>query len=164
MEKTLTSYWALPLRILFGIAFMIHGAPKLFSAAGHAGFAGMLTQLGVPVPALFAWLVGILEFFGGAALIVGFLTAEVSILLAIDMLVALFLVHLRHGFSFIQVIGSTPEGPRFGMPGIEVNLIYIGGLLSLLIGGPGAASIDERVLSPTNRSKPPWLRHHATPA
>ena len=38
IEK-LSSYWALPTRILFGIAFMIHGAPKLFSAAEHAGFA-----------------------------------------------------------------------------------------------------------------------------
>lgn len=163
MEKTFSSYWAMPLRLLFGIAFVIHGAPKLFSGAERAGFVGMLSQLHVPAAGLAAWLIGILEFFGGLGLIVGLFTAEISILLGIEMLFALFLVHLPHGFSFVQVLGMTPEGPRFGLPGIEVNLMYIGGLLSLFIGGPGPVSIDERLLSPTNRSKPPWLRHHAVP-
>ena len=164
MEKTFSSYWAIPTRLIFGIAFVIHGAPKLFFAAERAGFVGMLTQLNVPLPGVAAWLIGALEFFGGIGLILGLFTAEISILLGIEMLFALFLVHLPHGFSFVQVLGMTPEGPRFGMPGIEVNLMYIGGLLSLFIGGPGPVSIDERLLSPTNRSKPPWLRHHAAPA
>jgi putative oxidoreductase len=158
MEKTLSSYWALPLRVLFGIAFVIHGAPKL-TGAGHAGFVGMLSQLGVPAAGLAAWLIGLLELFGGFALIVGLFTAEVSILLGIEMLVALFLVHLPHGFSAINVVGMTPEGPKFGMAGIELNLLYVAALLSLLIGGPGPLSMDERILSPQNRTKPPWLRH-----
>src|SRR5574341_485091 len=134
MEK-FSSYWALPTRILFGIAFMIHGAPKIFSAAGHEGFAGMLAQMQVPAAGLAAWLIGLLEFFGGLALGIGLFTAEISVLLGIEMLFALFLVHLPHGFSFVQITGMTAEGPRFGMPGIEVNLLYIGALLSLFIGG-----------------------------
>ena len=159
MEKTLSSHWALPTRLLFGLAFVIHGAPKLFSAGGHEGFVGMLTQLHVPFAGLAAWLLGLLEFFGGFALILGLFTAEVSILLGIEMLFALFLVHLKAGFAFVQFLGMGPDGARFGLPGIEVNLLYIGALLSLLIGGPGPLSIDERILSPANRSKPPWLRH-----
>jgi putative oxidoreductase len=164
MERKLSSHWALPIRILFGLAFVIHGAPKLFSMAEHTGFVGMLSQMHVPLAGLAAWLIGILEFFGGVGLILGLFTAEISVLLGIEMLFALFLVHLPHGFAFVQVVGMTPEGPRFGLPGIEVNLLYIGALLSLFIGGPGPVSIDERILSPTNRSKPPWLRHGAAPA
>src|SRR5512138_1051309 len=164
MERKLSSYWALPIRILFGIAFVIHGAPKLFSAAEHAGFVGMLAQLHVPAAGPAAWLIGILEFFGGVGLILGLFTAEISVLLGIEMLFALFLVHLPNGFDTVRFLGMTPEGPRFGMPGIEVNLLYIGALLSLFIGGPGPVSVDERILSPTNRSKPPWLRHGAATA
>ncbi len=40
----------------------------------------------------------------------------------------------------------TPQGPQFGMPGAEVNLLYIAALLALLIGGPGPLSVDERLL------------------
>ncbi len=165
MEGKLREYWPLPLRVLLGIAFMVHGAPKLFSAAGHAGFVGLLQQIGIPAPAFMAWVVGVVEFFGGIALILGLLTAEVAVLLGIEMLVAMLTVHAGHGFLFIQVAGTTAEGaPIFGMPGVEVNLIYIAGLLSLLIGGPGPLSVDERVFEPESRLRPPWLRHRAAHA
>jgi putative oxidoreductase len=160
MERGLHRFWPLPLRVLLGIGFMVHGAPKVFSAAGHDGFAGMLQQIGVPLPGLMAWVVGLVEFFGGIALVIGLFTVEVAVLLAIDMLVAMFKVHLAAGFSFIQIKGMTPDGtPQFGMPGIEVNLLYLAGLLALFIGGPGPVSVDERVLKPGSRLRPPWLRH-----
>ena len=159
MEGKLQKYWPLSLRIILGIAFMYHGAPKLFSAAGHAGFVGMLQQIGIPAAGFMAWVVGFVEFFGGIALIIGFLTAEASVLLGIDMLVALFTVHLPQGFSFINIKGMTPEGPQFGMPGVEVNLLYLAGLIALLIGGSGPLSVDERVLKPESKVRPPWLRH-----
>lgn len=161
MEGKLQRYWSLPLRALLGIGFIVHGAPKLFSAAGHDGFVGMLGQIGVPFPSVMAWVVGIVEFFGGLALVVGFFTAEAAVLLAVNMLVALFKVHLAAGFNFIQIVGTTAEGaPQFGLPGIEVNLLYLAGLLALFIGGPGPLSVDERVLKPESKLRPPWLRHH----
>ncbi len=161
LEGSLPKYWPLPLRVLLGIGFMVHGAPKLFSAAGHAGFVAMLQQIGIPASGFFAWVVGIVEFFGGIALVIGFFTAEATVLLAINMLVAMFKVHLAQGFSFIQIIGKTPEGmPQFGMPGAEVNLLYLSGLIALFIGGPGPLSVDERVLKPESKLRPPWLRHH----
>ncbi len=128
MEGKLQKYWPLSLRILLGIGFLVHGAPKLFSAAGHAGFVAMLQQIGIPASGFFAWVVGIVEFFGGIALVIGFFTAEATVLLAINMLVAMFKVHLAQGFSFIQIIGKTPEGmPQFGMPGAEVNRVRMKG-------------------------------------
>jgi putative oxidoreductase len=66
----------------------------------------------------------------------------VSIPLIITMLVAMFTVHLRYGFSSINTIGLTPDGPVFGPPGIEINLLYIAGMLALMFAGPGALSVD----------------------
>src|SRR5262245_34881806 len=48
--------------------------------------------------------------------------------LIVMMLVAMFTVHLRYGFSAINTIGLTADGPQFGPPGYEVNLLYIAGL------------------------------------
>jgi putative oxidoreductase len=164
MDRHLERYWPMPLRIMLGIAFMYHGAPKLFSAAQHAGFQGMLAQLGVPLPALMSWIVGIVEFFGGIALIVGAATWLVTLLLSIDMLVAMFLVHLPHGFGYIQITGMTDKGPVFGLPGAEVNLLYLAALVALFIGGAGPLSVDERVMKPESKLQLPWLRHHAAHA
>jgi putative oxidoreductase len=52
----------------------------------------------------------------------------------------------RIGFSAVNTIGMTADGPSFGPPGYEVNLLYIAGLISLTLGGGGALSID-RVLA-----------------
>ncbi|HET9553529.1 MAG TPA: DoxX family protein [Anaeromyxobacteraceae bacterium] len=164
MESKLPTFWPLPLRALLGVAFVIHGSPKILSLAGHEAFSDMLASMSVPLAGATAWLVGFLEFFGGLALLVGLFTAEISVLLGVEMLVAMFLVHLPHGFMAVNVTEMTPAGPHFGMPGIEVNLLYLAALLALFIGGPGPLSFDERVLSPQNRSKPPWLRHGAAHA
>jgi len=37
----------------------------------------------------------------------------------------------------------TDQGPVFGMPGYEVNLLYLAGLVTLLVGGPGILAIDN---------------------
>ena len=132
------AHWApLPLRLALGYGFMYHGAPKLFSAAYHASFVDMLQGIHVPLPGIAAWVVAVVEFLGGLALIFGILRFPTTILLIIDMLVALFTVHLSHGYSFINISGMTSSGPTFGMPGFEVNVLYIAGLLCLLLGGYG---------------------------
>lgn len=79
----------------------------------------------------------LLEFFGGIALIIGFLVTFVSIPL-VSMIVAILTVH--YGFSSVNTIGLTPSGPVFGPPGYEINLFYTAGLLAL--SEPTAFSID----------------------
>lgn len=159
MTRSFDRYWPIPLRIILGIAFMVHGAPKLFSAEAHRGFEGMLSQLGVPFPQVMSWVVGFVEFFGGITLILGLFTWIAAALLTVDMIVALFLVHLPQGFNFIQIQGMSEQGPIFGMPGYEVNLLYIAGLLALFIGGPGPLSMDERIAKPESPLRAPWWRH-----
>ena len=46
------------------------------------------------------------------------------------------------GFSAVKTIGLTPEGPQFGPPGYEINLLYIAGLVALILGGAGPLSIE----------------------
>jgi putative oxidoreductase len=156
----LDRYWPLPLRVVLGIAFLSHGLPKL--GAGHAGFVGMLQQIGFPAPGFFAWVATLLEILGGLALIAGAFVSVAAVLLIVEMLVAMFTVHLPHGFSFVNITGMTPQGPQFGMPGVEVNLLYIAGLLSLLFGGPGPYSVDERVWKAQSPLRIPW--RHEPPA
>jgi len=144
MRSRFMRYWApIPLRLMIGTAFVIHGFPKLFTIAGHEQFQTMLASMRVPLPAAASWALGGLEFFGGLALIAGLLIVPVTVLLTIEMLVALFAVHLPHGFNFVNITGMTAAGPQFGMPGYEVNLLYISGLVSLMMSGAGAVSVSE---------------------
>jgi putative oxidoreductase len=136
------SEWApLPLRAILGFGFVYHGWEKL--ADGTRGFQEMLQMIGIPGGALTAWFVTFVELLGGLALLAGAFVTIAALLLIGDMLVAMFIVHLPHGFSFMNMIGMGPEGPIFGMPGYEINLLYIGGLLALILGGAGAYSVDR---------------------
>lgn len=141
MNRTWNEWAPLPLLLMLGIAFIYHGWSKL--ADGTQGFQGMLQNIGIPGGATTAWLVTLLELVGGLALLAGAFVTIVSGLLIINMLVAMFTVHLPHGFGFINITGMGPQGPQFGMPGYEVNLLFIAGLLALILGGAGAYSVDR---------------------
>src|SRR6516164_9040836 len=137
--------WApLPLRLMIGYGFVAHGWAKL--SRGPAGFARLLEQIGAPLPEATAWVSTLTEIVGGLAILAGAFVAIVSVPLIVMFLVAMFTVHLRYGFSAINTIGLTANGPLFGPPGYEVNLLYIAGLLALILAGAGPFSID-RLLS-----------------
>ena len=92
---------------------------------------------------MMAWAVGAVELLGGIALIVGAFGSIASALLIINMLVAMFTVHLPNGFNFMHITGMGEAGPVFGMPGYEVSLLYLAGLLALFLRGPSHLSVDE---------------------
>lgn len=128
----------LVLRLIIGYGFMAHGWAKL--SRGPEGFAGMLAFIGVPAPEFMAWFVMLVELLGGLTLILGVFVRLLGIPLIAIHLVALSTVHLRFGFSSVNTIGMAPDGPLFGPPGFEVNLLYIGGILVLAAFGPGLFS------------------------
>ncbi len=161
MDHGIGRHWAIPLRIVIGLAFVHHGIPKVFSAQDHQMLQGMLGHMGVPAPTLMAWVVGLVELLGGAALVLGLFTWIASALLTIEMIVAMLLVTGHAGFDAVHVVGMTPRGPVFGLPGMELNLLYIAGLLALFIGGPGPLSIDERADRRAGRLRAPWMRRRA---
>ena len=134
--------WALlPLRLVVGYGFLAHGLAKW--SRGPAGFARLLQQIGAPLPLPTAYLVTLVEVAGGIAILVGAFVALASIPLVVSMLVAMFTVQLRYGFSSVNTIGLTPSGPVFGPPGYEINLLYIGALVALAFAGPGLCSVDR---------------------
>jgi putative oxidoreductase len=121
--------WGLTvLRVVVGAVFLIHGCQKLFVFGFH-GVAGFLGPLGVPAPGVFAVIVTLVEFVGGTLLIVGLFTRWAALLLAVDMLVAILLVHLKHGFFNQQ-------------QGYEYPLTLLAATIALALAGPGAASVD----------------------
>lgn len=134
--------WALvPIRMIIGVGFMVHGWAKW--SRGPAAFGELLKQAHVPLPLANAWLVTFLEIFGGLAVFIGAFVALVSIPLILSMLGAMFTVNIHYGFSAVRTIGLTPQGPQFGPPGYEINLLYIACLIALILGGAGPLSIDS---------------------
>ena len=103
----------IPIRMILGVGFMAHGWAKW--SRGPAVFAELLKQAHVPVPLANAWLVTLLEIFGGLALLLGAFVTIVSVPLILSMLGAMFTVNIKYGFSAVNTLGLTPEGPqRFG--------------------------------------------------
>jgi putative oxidoreductase len=142
--------WALlPLRLIVGIGFIAHGVAKW--SRGPENFGKLLSYLGVPLPGATAWVVTLLEVFGGLAILIGAFVAIVSIPLIVSTLVAMFTVQVRYGFSSVNTIGLTESGPIFGPPGYEINLLYIAALLAIALAGPGAFSIDRWLAERTIR-------------
>ena len=134
--------WALlPLRLMVGFGFAAHGYAKL--SRGPENFASILTSLGVPQPHLMAWVTSLLELIGGISVMAGAFVVPLSLPLAVVMLTAMFSVHLQYGFSSVRLKAVTASGAEFGPVGYEMNLLYIAGLLTLALGGPGRLSVDH---------------------
>jgi putative oxidoreductase len=124
--QKLFAYGPLPIRIIAGITFIIHGLPKLLNVAGSEVFFG---KMGLP-PDL-AMSIGLLEVIGGVALIVGILTRVASILFIIEMIGATIVAKLSKGF----------------VGGYELDLLLMSISISLLLTGPGKASIEWDLLN-----------------
>ena len=146
--------WApIPLRAMLGMGFIHHGFHKIVFTGQHWEFVTLLQWIGVPVPDPVLWFVSVFEFTGGVAILLGAFSRVVPIPLIVHMLVTLVVVHARQGFDFMQFNGMSSAGPRFGVPGYEVNLLYAAGLVALLGVGPGRPSIDSWRLTRRSRSR-----------
>jgi len=141
----------IPLRLIVGFGFMEHGYAKLLK--GPEAFASILHGLGVPAPHLMAWLTILTELLGGLSVLLGALVAQISVPMAAVLLVAMFSVHWRYGFSSIKLVAVTPAGAKFGPPGYECDLLYLACLVALVLLGSGPLSIDA-VLARKRRSFP----------
>ena len=119
------------LRIGAGLLYMEHGLQKLFG-----WFGGMGGTPGATVPLISQMgLAGVLETFGGLLLVLGLLTRPVAFVLAGEMLVAFFQVHLPQGGAPIQNHGELP-------------LLYMLVFLFFVGHGAGPASLDARSQRP----------------
>jgi putative oxidoreductase len=126
MSSSLQSYGLTVLRVTIGVVFLVHGYQKLFTLGIH-GVAGMFGHMGIPLPAVSAVVVTLVEFIGGILLITGLATRVAASLIAIEMLTAILLVHVRHGF--------------FNPTGVEFPLTLLAASICLAVAGGGALSL-----------------------
>lgn len=125
------------LRLVLGIVFFAHGAQKMlgwFGGFGFHGTMGFFEHMGMPAPV--ALLIICTEFFGGLGLIVGLLTRIAALGIGVEMIGAIFMVHLPNGF-FMNWMG-TQKGEGF-----EYHLLAIAIAAALLLRGAGAFSVDR---------------------
>lgn len=140
-QATMLSAWAaMPLRLIIGYGFMVHGYAKL--SRGPEAFAHVLDVLGVPAPLFFSWLTTLTELVGGFLILIGAFVAIASVPLAVVLLTALFTVHLPYGFFSVKLAEVTEKGVKFGPVGYEHLLLYLAGLMNLAMSGAGRLSID----------------------
>lgn len=83
-------------RIGLGFIFVAHGWQKLVTN-GIDGVTAGFSQMGIPLPGVSAWFSALVELVGGGALILGAAVPLAGLLLAINMVGALFYVHLDAG-------------------------------------------------------------------
>jgi putative oxidoreductase len=124
-------------RIVAGVIFMAHGYQKFFMM-GIDGVTGFFTQLGIPLPGIMAIVVPSLELAGGLALLLGVFARFIAVPLALDILTAIFTVHLGNGFF-------VPKGVEF------VTLLFAA-TVAIAVAGPGAFSVDAATSSSRGRS------------
>ena len=113
------------LRVVAGLLFLQAGGMKLFD-----WFGGIPPEVGGH-PAFISqtWIGGVLEFYGGAAVLLGLLTRPVSFILSGEMAAAYFQFHQPQGFWPIQ---------NHGQPAVLFCFIF----LFLAVHGAGPFSID----------------------
>jgi putative oxidoreductase len=131
---------SLVLRVLIGVVMFPHGAQKLlgwFGGYGYSGTMGFFTAK-MGIPAVFAFLVIITEFFGALALISGTLTRVAAFAVGVNMLMATILVHIPHGF-FMNWSGKQ-QGEGF-----EFHILAMAIAVALIIRGGGRWSVDGLV-------------------
>jgi len=140
MSRNYQQLAPLALRLIIGYGSMAHGWAKL--SRGVGGFEKLLLFLHVPFPHLMAWVVPFTELICGFAILIGLFIRITAIPMIFVMLTAMFTVHFKYGFSAVKTIGLSADGPLFGPPGYEVDLLYIAGLITLIIMGSGTLSLD----------------------
>jgi len=129
------------LRVVAGLLFLQAGGMKLFD-----WFGGIPAEFGGhPVFLSQTWIGGALEFYGGVAILVGFLTRPIAFLLSGEMAVAYFQFHQPQGFWPIQ---------NHGEPAVLLCFIF----LFFAAHGGGAWSIDALI----RRVRAPRPERHGT--
>lgn len=132
-DALLAKWGLVPLRIVVGVTFLMHGSQKLF-VFGLGGTAEILQWLGIPFAMYFAAVVMATELLGGLAIVLGLFARWAGVLLAIDMTVAILVARLKGGFF-------TPTG-------FEFEFVLLGASLTIAAIGTGAGSLERLLRGP----------------
>jgi putative oxidoreductase len=124
------------MRVACALPFLYHGSAILFGAFGGPGphnFAAFMKA-----PDIIGYLVGLAQFAGGLAILLGALLRVGAVCVIIVMLGAIFMVHLPHGYDI-------------GHGGLEYALTEMLLALGLLLAGPGKYSLASVLPRPLQK-------------
>lgn len=124
------------LRLVVGLIMVVHGWQKFENIEG---FQNVLVNLGIPFPALNAYLAIAGELLGGLGLMVGLLTPIASFGIVATMSVAVFHVHWANGLLAKN-------------NGFEFPLVLLCAGLFFMFNGAGCISIDGLLEKKCNKS------------
>jgi putative oxidoreductase len=116
------------LRGALAVIFIFHGYPKLFGNAHET----MQAFVHMGFPSYFAVISGVLEFFGGCMLIAGLFTRVAGLLLAGEMVIALWRVH--------DVLTQPMAVGNYQLP-----LVLAASAFTLACLGGGSISLDRAI-------------------
>lgn len=126
-------------RLVLGIIFLVHGGQLALGwFHGYGYHASMHFFESIGIPALFASVAIMTQFFGAFGLLLGFLTRLSAFGIAVVMLVAIIKVHMAVGF-FMNWYGAQKG------EGYEYHLLAIVICILLMVKGAGALSIDRAI-------------------
>lgn len=117
------------LRLILAYGFF---GPAKMKWSNMDGIINWFSQMGMPMPALNAYLAASTEALGVILLFLGLGTRIITIPLMFVMFVAIKTVHWQHGFAA-------------GDNGFEIPLYYMLMLLTLFIMGSGKISLDHLI-------------------
>lgn len=145
------------LRLALGVVYFAHGAQLMLGWFGGHGFERSMAEFtqALGVPPFFAALAIVSQFFGGIGLIIGFLTRIAAFGIVVNMLVAIFLVHLPNGFFM------NWYGVKHG-EGFEFHILAVAMALFAMVHGAGAFSVD-RAIDVAERHRPLSRMPHPQP-
>jgi putative oxidoreductase len=98
-------------RLAVGVVFLAHGLQKW--DMGVDGVTGMVTKMGIPLPSVTALFLIAVETIGAIAFMVGFALPVLAVAFAVDMIGAIFFVHLdagltaQGGYELVLALGAA---------------------------------------------------------
>lgn len=145
--RTERDFSAFFLRLTLAAVLFPHGAQKVLGWFGGQGLDPTLQhfQNDLGIPLTFAILAIAAEFLGAIGLFIGFLTRVAAFAVAVEMVVAVCLVHLKFGF-FMNWMGEQKG------EGFEYHILVFGICLALLLKGGGIWSIDRAITGRKHRA------------
>lgn len=148
------AYGPLLLRVVLGVVFIAHGLVGAFVYT-PAGLAQGFAAIGIPLPALNAWVVVLVHLLGGAMILTGLFTRLNGLVHAVVMTVATLTAHAAQGFFLKGIILDAGAGTAMA-GGYEYTLVLAVASLSLLFSGGGAWALDSlraRTATPVSRPR-----------
>jgi|SRR5579859_2218591 len=122
------------MRIVTGLFLLPHGAQKLFGLFGGniQQTAAFFAKVGLEPALPFAYVTGVVEFFGGLLLVLGLLTRIAAAGVAVMMAIAVLSVHLANGYFWTSL-------------GFEYPLMWGLFAVAIFVHGGGRFSLDRAI-------------------